>query len=126
MWIAFRKLSKRHRQSSEKAHASNASRASRSHSPSHFMKAAKRRNTMNSRDAAYEAQLQELLISTAAEAGAAQDDTDKVDKASVAKSDDGAEESIEIGLGGRKKRKRADDEVYEASFASTMRSIADH
>ena len=71
---------------------------------------------MNSRDAAYEAQLQELLVTTAAEAGASVDETGEKTNG-VAKSDDAAEEVIvEVGPSGRKKRKRADDEGYEASL----------
>ena len=110
-----RKLNKRQRQGSEKStHAVNANRVSRSHSPTQFKAAAKRRNTMNSRDAAYEEQLQRLLESTAAEAGTTVDDTPGADRESVAKEDEPVEEIIiEIGPGGRKKRKRADEETYE-------------
>ncbi|PPQ98621.1 hypothetical protein CVT24_003954 [Panaeolus cyanescens] len=51
-------------------HPSN-SRVSRSHSPSHLSKqASKRRNTMNSRDAAFDESLKEIIEATAAEAAA--------------------------------------------------------
>ncbi|KAF9049757.1 hypothetical protein BJ165DRAFT_1453476 [Panaeolus papilionaceus] len=47
------------------------SRVSRSHSPSHLSKqASKRRNTMNSRDAAFDESLKEIIEATAAEAAA--------------------------------------------------------
>ncbi len=66
-----RKYAKRIRQNSA-ASARKASRDSRSHSPNYSLKQPpKRRNTMNSRDAAYEQQIQALIESTAAEADAA-------------------------------------------------------
>ncbi|KAH9485419.1 Putative histone deacetylase complex subunit cti6 [Psilocybe cubensis] len=49
------------------------SRVSRSHSPSHLLKQqSKRRNTMNSRDAAFDESLKEIIEATAAEAAAAE------------------------------------------------------
>ena len=70
---------------------------------------------MNSRDAAYEESIQELLESTAAEAGNANEDTNKDKAGSVARSEEAYEEVvIEIGPGGRKKRKRTEEETYVA------------
>ncbi|KAH9948951.1 hypothetical protein B0H21DRAFT_689181 [Amylocystis lapponica] len=76
----LKKLAKRTRQSSATSHhtataAGNTSRSSRSHSPTHNMKPTKRRNTMNSRDAAYEESFQALIEATAAEAAAAHETT---------------------------------------------------
>lgn len=83
---------------------------------------------MNSRDAAYEEQLQRLLESTAAEAGTTVEEATGADKEGDAKEDDVAEEIvIEIGPGGRKKRKRADDEVYvRPHLCILFTNLADH
>ncbi|KAI0645822.1 hypothetical protein C8Q79DRAFT_1010722 [Trametes meyenii] len=65
---------KRARQSSTRSHppttpsVANPSRNSRSHSPAVLFKAPKRRNTMNSRDAAYEESVQALIEATKSEA----------------------------------------------------------
>ncbi|KLO14270.1 hypothetical protein SCHPADRAFT_851298 [Schizopora paradoxa] len=97
------------RQGSEKSHHTNlAPRASRSHSPSHMLKPPKRRNTMNSRDAAYEESLKELLDSTANEAGGPVDDKDI--RGSTVAPEEGAEDYVEMAPPGRKKRKRTDDD----------------
>lgn len=71
-YFYLRKLIKRQRQGSAQSHHAfhSTSRMSRSHSPSHLQKPAKRRNTMNSRDAAYEESLQQVLGASAAEAAA--------------------------------------------------------
>ena len=66
---------------------------------------------MNSRDAAYEQSIQELLEATAAEGAAAVNGeaTNKDRAESVTtKTEEVYEEIIEIGPGGRKKRKRAE------------------
>ncbi|KAI9067292.1 hypothetical protein FKP32DRAFT_270410 [Trametes sanguinea] len=69
LWAA-----KRARQSSARSHppttpsVAHPSRNSRSHSPNVLMKAPKRRNTMNSRDAAYEESVQALIEATKTEA----------------------------------------------------------
>ncbi|KAL5528693.1 CTI6 [Sanghuangporus sanghuang] len=111
----LKKLARRQRQSSEKSvHASHKSRTSRSHSPTHFLKPAKRRNTMNSRDAAYEENLQELLDATAAEAMPDTDTPGKEGAESVAKTEEPYEEITDIIPGGRKKRKRVDDDNMPA------------
>lgn len=71
-WIHLRrKLStKKTRHSSVASHPASM-RHSRSHSPSiHPKQPSKRRNTMNSRDAAFDQSLQEIIEATAAEAAA--------------------------------------------------------
>lgn len=67
---------------------------------------------MNSHDAAYEESIRELLDATAAEAVPVIDTPAKDRAESVAKTEEPYEEIIEIGPGGRKKRKRAEDDVY--------------
>ncbi|THU76026.1 hypothetical protein K435DRAFT_879828 [Dendrothele bispora CBS 962.96] len=77
----LKKLSRKARQSSTNSHhttAPTSSRLSRSHSPTHFKQPSKRRNTMNSRDAAFDENLKEVLEATAAEAGANSHDTKSV------------------------------------------------
>lgn len=108
----LRKASRRQqRQGSEKSHhTSHVPRTSRSHSPSYLLKPPKRRNTMNSRDAAYEESLKELLDSTANEAGAPMDDKDI--RGSTVAPEEGAEDYVEMAPPGRKKRKRTDDDQY--------------
>ena len=72
------------RQNSNVSHGGNPSRSSRSHSPTYIMKQApKRRNTMNSRDAAYEQEMAFLLETTAAEAAAAETSKDGIIKESM-------------------------------------------
>ncbi|KAF8200778.1 hypothetical protein BJ912DRAFT_1122906 [Pholiota molesta] len=76
-------------------------RISRSRSPSHLLKQpSKRRNTMNSRDAAFDESLKEIIEATAAEAAAVQDTS--VDDISIPVPD--------INDNGKKKRKRTEDE----------------
>ncbi|KIP06985.1 hypothetical protein PHLGIDRAFT_30230 [Phlebiopsis gigantea 11061_1 CR5-6] len=68
----LKKYAKRVRQNSIASHT-NASRTSRSHSPTLLIKQPpKRRNTMNSRDAMYEQEMAMLIQVTAAEAAAAE------------------------------------------------------
>ncbi|KAI5119859.1 hypothetical protein M0805_000693 [Coniferiporia weirii] len=113
----LKKLQRRQRQSSEKSlHASHQSRNSRSHSPTHFLKIAKRRNTMNSRDAAYEESLQELLDATAAEVSPNGDVASKDRAVSIAETEEVIEDIVDAVSGGRKKRKRVDEDI-----ASTKR-----
>ncbi|KAF9566732.1 hypothetical protein CPC08DRAFT_814611 [Agrocybe pediades] len=72
----IKKLAKKARQSSATTRPDPVShaRVSRSHSPSHLLKQpSKRRNTMNSRDAAFDESLKEIIEATAAEAAAVQD-----------------------------------------------------
>lgn len=65
---------------------------------------------MNSRDAAYEERVQQLLETTAAEAAALNGET--ASNRAVSVTEEIAEEAMEVGQGGRKKRKRADEELY--------------
>lgn len=71
---------------------------------------------MNSRDAAYEENLQELLDATAAEAIPNADAPGKDRAESVAKTEEPLEEINEVGSGGRKKRKRTEDDKYAVYF----------
>lgn len=98
-----RKLSKKAR------HSSITSRLSRSHSPHLAKQASKRRNTMNSRDAAFDQNLKEILETTAAEAGA-------VPEASTVNENLDPEEEIDVAAGGRKKRRRSDDDACVFHF----------
>ncbi|KAH8119147.1 hypothetical protein DFH11DRAFT_1502092 [Phellopilus nigrolimitatus] len=110
----LKKLQRRQRQSSEKSLHTHQSRNSRSHSPTHFLKTAKRRNTMNSRDAAYDERIQELLDATAAATTPDGETAGKDRAGSVAKTEEIFEDISEIGPGGRKKRKRVDDDALSA------------
>ena len=98
-----RKLAKRPRQTSAASRQDPAnSRVSRSHSPSHLHKQpSKRRNTMNSRDAAFDESLKEIIEATAAEAAAVQD---------AFLTSPNEVEPVEMVSGGKKKRKRTDDD----------------
>ncbi|KAJ7579156.1 hypothetical protein C8J56DRAFT_964954 [Mycena floridula] len=84
-------------------HTAAASRLSRSHSPTHIKQPSKRRNTMNSRDAAFDENLKEILETTAIEAGT-------VPEPSLNGHNDLEEES-EMGPANRKKRRRTDDDT---------------
>ncbi|KAJ7770201.1 hypothetical protein DFH07DRAFT_806067 [Mycena maculata] len=67
----LKKARRKARHSSTTSHHTAAPpRQSRSHSPSLLKQPSKRRNTMNSRDAAFDENLKEILETTAAEAGA--------------------------------------------------------
>ncbi|KAJ7287487.1 hypothetical protein C8J57DRAFT_1284049 [Mycena rebaudengoi] len=89
-------------------HTAPAPRQSRSHSPSYSLKQpSKRRNTMNSRDAAFDENLKEILETTAAEAGATHDPAAVVNGNGHAELD----EEPEPGPGNRKKRKRTEDDA---------------
>ncbi|KAH6914042.1 hypothetical protein BKA70DRAFT_652689 [Coprinopsis sp. MPI-PUGE-AT-0042] len=82
-------------------------RTSRSHSPTLTKQPSKRRNTMNSRDADFAESLKEIIEATAAEAAAAKDPT-------VSPSNEGPaipNGDSDIHTNGKKKRKRAEDEV---------------
>ena len=106
-----RKLSKKARHPSASSHhnpLSAASRVSRSHSPVHSSKPAKRRNTMNSRDAAFDESLKELIEATAAEAAAAQDTRSVTSNGNANGVPEPQEESVPSN---RKKRKRLDEDV---------------
>lgn len=115
---SLRRYAKRIRQNSATS-ARNPSRTSRSHSPTYFLKQPpKRRNTMNSRDAAYEQQIQALIESTAAEADAAKAavvvTTSPTALTVVIPETNGQSEphvEAEIASASRRKRKRPDDDA---------------
>lgn len=109
-----RKL-RRLRHSSATSHhtaAAAPSRLSRSRSPSHLLKQqiSKRRNTMNSRDAAFDQILKETLETTAAEAGAHDSPSVSSNMNTNGHLDHDEDMEAEPPLS-RKKRKRADDDV---------------
>jgi hypothetical protein len=96
-----RRLAKRPRQASAASRQDPAnSRVSRSHSPGH-KQPSKRRNTTNSRDAAFDESLKEIIEATAAEAAAVQDSF---------LTSPNETEPVEVVSGGKKKRKRTDDD----------------
>lgn len=101
----FKRLAKKARQSSTHSHLTT-SRLSRSHSPTHLSKPPKRRNTMNSRDAAFDESLKEIMEATAAEAAA----VTEIHGASVNSADNGQTETHDDDSNGRRKRKRAEDD----------------
>ncbi|KAK7053309.1 Histone deacetylase complex subunit [Paramarasmius palmivorus] len=106
---------KKARQSSTNSHqtaAPTSSRLSRSHSPSYSTKQpSKRRNTMNSRVAAFDEDLKDLLDSSAAEAGTAPDMASTTPNGHPPVPLPETEESLETAPANRKKRKRADNDV---------------
>ena len=114
-----RRLAKKGRESS--THSRNTtSRLSRSHSPSHLSKPPKRRNTMNSRDAAFAEDFNEVIKATAAEAAAATDPQ----KPGVNGCISGPSEVPDDDSNGRKKRKRGEDDgcVHPANPTSNYSS----
>ncbi|KAI0929915.1 hypothetical protein AcV5_006754 [Taiwanofungus camphoratus] len=128
----LKKHAKRTRQSSTTSHhtitaAGNASRSSRSRSPAHQPKPTKRRNTMNSRDAAYEESFQALIEATAAEAAAHEaasttptngtngDTNGRVE----------AEQEAEVAPNSRKKRKRSDDDAVATKRTRSASTASD-
>ncbi|KAG6820736.1 hypothetical protein H0H93_012382 [Arthromyces matolae] len=122
----FKKRSKRPRQSSANAHHnSTQSRVSRSHSPSTLLKQpSKRRNTMNSRDAAFDESLKEIIEATAAEAAAAQDNSSVASAGTrdiAPTGEDGGE-----GTNNRRKRKRADDDTQPKKRTRSASTASDH
>ncbi|KIJ67822.1 hypothetical protein HYDPIDRAFT_107334 [Hydnomerulius pinastri MD-312] len=116
----FRRLAKKARESS--THSRNTtSRLSRSHSPSHLLKPPKRRNTMNSRDAAFDESLKEIIEATAAEAAAATDPP----KSGVNGSVNGEGEVHDDDPSGRKKRKRGEEDVPPSKRTRSASSASD-
>jgi len=114
----LRKHAKRARQASNHSlHTvgGHGSRTSRSRSPVAHAKQTKRRNTMNSRDAAYEESFQALLEATAAEAAAKEKEsvatanTPNGIDAEVNGHDE--QEADDVAVSSRRKRKRSDDEA---------------
>ncbi|KAF9227316.1 hypothetical protein BS17DRAFT_694740 [Gyrodon lividus] len=115
------RLAKKARESS--THSRNTtSRLSRSHSPNHLLKPPKRRNTMNSRDAAFDESLKELIEATAAEAAAATGPRAPGVNGSV----NGHGEAHDDDSSGRKKRKRGEDDVLPKKRTRSTSSASDH
>ncbi|KAH7926723.1 hypothetical protein BV22DRAFT_1194161 [Leucogyrophana mollusca] len=130
----FKRLSKKARQSStnsQHASAAAASRLSRSHSPSHLLKPPKRRNTMNSRDAAFDESLKELIEATAAEAATVPEPTNEdangANGAVVAPEPlEPPQEDADAEINGRKKRKRTEDDSVPKKRTRSASSASDH
>ncbi|KAF8556366.1 hypothetical protein OG21DRAFT_1506641 [Imleria badia] len=116
----LKRLAKKARESS--THSRNTtSRLSRSHSPTHLLKPPKRRNTMNSRDAAFDESLKELIEATAAEAAATTDPP----KPSVNGCTSGQSEAPDDDSNGRKKRKRGEDDALPKKRTRSASSVSD-
>ncbi|KAH0827902.1 Golgi CORVET complex core vacuolar protein 8-domain-containing protein [Lanmaoa asiatica] len=116
----LKRLAKKARESS--THSRNTtSRLSRSHSPTHLLKPPKRRNTMNSRDAAFDESLKELIEATAAEAAAATDPP----KPTVNGCISGQSEVPDEDSNGRKKRKRGEDDALPKKRTRSASSASD-
>ncbi|EKM80997.1 hypothetical protein AGABI1DRAFT_127043 [Agaricus bisporus var. burnettii JB137-S8] len=106
----LKKLAKKARQSSAVSHPVAASRLSRSHSPTHLKQPSKRRNTMNSRDAAFDESLKEIIEASAAEAAAAQENpTGDHPPPNISKLE--PEDEPEVGSNNKRKRKRIEDDA---------------
>ncbi|KAG5648481.1 hypothetical protein DXG03_003092 [Asterophora parasitica] len=124
----FKKRSKRPRQSSANSHhnpASALSRVSRSRSPSTLLKQPyKRRNTMNSRDAAFDESLKEIIEATAAEAAAAHDSV-SVTSGGHREGQQAPDEEMDQGPGNRKKRKRAEDDPAPKKRTRSASTVSD-
>ncbi|KAJ7703149.1 hypothetical protein B0H17DRAFT_1166951, partial [Mycena rosella] len=102
-------------------HTAAAPRQSRSHSPSFLKQPSKRRNTMNSRDAAFDENIKEILETTAAEAGATHDPAAPVNGNGHAEVD----EDGETAPGNRKKRKRTEDDAPAKKRTRSASSASD-
>ncbi|TFK54449.1 hypothetical protein OE88DRAFT_1655114 [Heliocybe sulcata] len=131
----LKRLAKKMRHASIASHrnsiASN-SRSSRSHSPSHVLqKPAKRRNTMNSRDAAYDESLQEVIEQSAAEAAAAQAAahggvaSPAVENKNSPSNQAEVEDDGEVTPGGAKKRKRSEDDIASLKKQRSPSAVSD-
>ncbi|GLB37456.1 putative PHD-finger [Lyophyllum shimeji] len=124
-----KRFNKRPRQSSSNSHhnsASAPSRVSRSHSPSTLLKQpAKRRNTMNSRDAAFDESLKEIIEATAAEAAAANDNASVI-SAGNREGQQPIDEEMDHGPNSRKKRKRTEDDAAPKKRTRSASTASDH
>ncbi|KAF8630645.1 hypothetical protein AX15_002796 [Amanita polypyramis BW_CC] len=124
----LKKLARRPRHSSTNSHAP-ASRVSRSHSPVHVKQPSKRRNTMNSRDAAFDESIKEIIEASAAEAAAAQglsantNDNGNSNTTSDARADP---ETADNGPSNRKKRKRTEDDGVPKKRTRSASTASDH
>ncbi|EPQ57240.1 hypothetical protein GLOTRDRAFT_115246 [Gloeophyllum trabeum ATCC 11539] len=133
----LKRLSKKMRHASNTSHhnstSANNSRSSRSHSPSHLLhKPAKRRNTMNSRDAAYDESLQEVIEQSAAEAAAAEaaahaggPSSSAVDSRAAGTMNVEGDEEGDPAIGGAKKRKRTEDDTALIKRQRSPSSMSD-
>ncbi|KAG6911131.1 hypothetical protein DXG01_003871 [Tephrocybe rancida] len=126
----LKKRSKRPpRQSSANSHhnpASAPSRVSRSHSPSTLLKQpSKRRNTMNSRDAAFDEKLKEIIEATAAEAAAAHDNA-SVTSGGTRDAQQANDDEADPGPGSRKKRKRVEEDIQPKKRTRSASTTSDH
>ncbi|KAL4078362.1 hypothetical protein V8B97DRAFT_1936888 [Scleroderma yunnanense] len=117
----FKRLAKKARQSSTHSH-NTTSRLSRSHSPTHMLKPSKRRNTMNSRDAAFDESIKEIIEATAAEAAAATESQNTSTNVNV----NGHPETHEDDSTSRKKRKRTEEDSQPKKRTRSASSASDH
>lgn len=76
---------------------------------------------MNSRDAAFDESLKEIIEATAAEAAAVQDITSSVSADHI---NPEIEEELDPGLGSRKKRKRTEDDTYALFYFVPIARVA--
>ncbi|EMD37661.1 hypothetical protein CERSUDRAFT_94660 [Gelatoporia subvermispora B] len=124
----LKKHAKKGRQASAHSHhpSSAGGRTSRSHSPLHHMKQpTKRRNTMNSRDAAYEESFQALIEATAAEAAAQEASMKTATVAVLNGATNGHTEVDQDIAASRKKRKRTEDEVVPTKRTRSASTASD-
>ncbi|KAI0047757.1 hypothetical protein FA95DRAFT_1190226 [Auriscalpium vulgare] len=119
----LKKLARRPRHSSANSHHTNGARNSRSHSPSYLFKPAKRRNTMNSRDAAYDEKLQEAILMSAAEAVAGDQPPPSVGGSTTGHPEN--DEQTEGVPNGRKKRKRPSDDAASVKRTRSASTTSD-
>ncbi|KAJ6586970.1 hypothetical protein DFH09DRAFT_1142129 [Mycena vulgaris] len=118
----LKKSRRKARHSSTTSHHTAAPpRQSRSHSPSYLKQPSKRRNTMNSRDAAFDENLKEILETTAAEAGATHDPAAPVNGNGHPE----LEEDGEPAPANRKKRKRTEDDAPAKKRTRSASSASD-
>ncbi|KAG6861089.1 hypothetical protein C0995_004026 [Termitomyces sp. Mi166 len=124
----LKKRSKRlPRQSSTNSHHNSAtSRVSRSHSPATLLKQpAKRRNTMNSRDAAFDESLKEIIEATAAEAAAAHDNA-SVTSGGTRDLQLTIDDEADQGSSNRRKRKRVEEDTLPKKRTRSTSTASDH
>ncbi|KAJ7462354.1 hypothetical protein B0H11DRAFT_1871634 [Mycena galericulata] len=118
----LKKSRRKARHSSTTSHHTAAPpRQSRSHSPSLLKQPSKRRNTMNSRDAAFDENLKEILETTAAEAGATHEPSATLNGNGHPELD----EDGEPGPTNRKKRKRTEDDAPAKKRTRSASSASD-
>ncbi|PFH51515.1 hypothetical protein AMATHDRAFT_58952 [Amanita thiersii Skay4041] len=122
----LKKLAKRPRHPSTNSHAP-ASRVSRSHSPAHVKQPSKRRNTMNSRDAAFDESIKEVMEVSAAEAAAAaQEGVNTQPTSNPGGRNEPVEEEVDTPPSNRKKRKRTEDDGAPKKRTRSASTASDH